>query len=82
MDPPEANLLRLSSEKARSQLGWHSRWSLAQAVDRTVAWFRAYEADPRSAREACLADIAAYAASAAASPTSCEDLTPVPSPEQ
>jgi CDP-glucose 4,6-dehydratase len=59
-DPPEANLLRISSAKARRELGWHSRWTLTEACGRIVDWYRRYDADPSAAREACLADITAY----------------------
>lgn len=59
-DPHEANILRLSSAKARQHLGWRSRWTTEQAIDRTVAWYRRYETDRRAAREACLTDLAGY----------------------
>jgi CDP-glucose 4,6-dehydratase len=59
-DPHEANVLRLSSTRARKELGWRSRWSTSEAVDRTVGWYRQYYSDPTTARAACLADIAAY----------------------
>jgi CDP-glucose 4,6-dehydratase len=61
-DPPEAGILRLSIERARRDLGWRPRWRLADAVSRTVAWYRQYTADPVGARAACIADIAAYVA--------------------
>jgi CDP-glucose 4,6-dehydratase len=59
-DPPEANLLRLSSGRARNYLGWHSVWDIDEVVERTVGWYRRYELDPSSARAACLDDIATY----------------------
>jgi CDP-glucose 4,6-dehydratase len=59
-DPREANVLRLSSAKAAQELGWQSRWGIAEVVDSTVGWYQRYESDPTSARDACLADIAAY----------------------
>jgi CDP-glucose 4,6-dehydratase len=59
-DPPEAKLLRLSSDSARRELGWRGQWCIGEAVERTVAWYRRYESDAASARAACLADIAAY----------------------
>lgn len=37
----EAGMLRLDSTLARTQLGWSPRWSLEEAVGRTVAWRRA-----------------------------------------
>ncbi len=39
--PHEAGLLMLDSTKARRQLQWHPRWSVGQAVQETVAWYRA-----------------------------------------
>jgi CDP-glucose 4,6-dehydratase len=38
----EAGLLRLSSEKAIVQLGWQPRWTLAETIERTVEWYRAF----------------------------------------
>jgi len=58
----EAVTLRLSDAAARSQLGWHSRWRLDEAIAHTVDWWRRYAEDPRSARAATLADIDAYEA--------------------
>lgn len=40
--PHEAGLLRLDSANARGELGWRPRWPLDQAVERTVAWQRAW----------------------------------------
>lgn len=59
-DPPEAATLRLSIDRTVSELGWSPRWRLDEAVRRTVAWHRLFDADPASARAACLADIDAY----------------------
>lgn len=42
--PHEAGLLALDSAKARRLLGWCPRWTLAQALDRTVAWHSAWRA--------------------------------------
>lgn len=36
----EAGLLAVSSDKARALLGWSPRWSVAQAIDNSVAWYR------------------------------------------
>lgn len=41
--PHEANYLKLDCSKARARLGWHGRWNLEQALDKIVAWYRAYE---------------------------------------
>ncbi|MBI1202285.1 MAG: CDP-glucose 4,6-dehydratase [Rhodopseudomonas sp.] len=37
---PEAQLLMLSSDKAKTVLGWRPRWSFEEAVDQTTAWYR------------------------------------------
>ncbi len=55
----EAGWLALEIAKARAQLGIHPRWSLAEAVTRTMAWYRSQHAGA-DARELCEADIAAY----------------------
>lgn len=41
-NPHEAGLLHLDSTLARSQLGWRPRWSVRQALERTVAWQKAW----------------------------------------
>ncbi|WP_020145248.1 CDP-glucose 4,6-dehydratase [Terracoccus sp. 273MFTsu3.1] len=40
--PHEATYLRLDVSKARRQLGWGPRWSLADALTHVVAWQRAW----------------------------------------
>ncbi len=44
VQPHEAGLLSLDSTKARVQLGWRPRWSLEQALARTLDWHRAWQA--------------------------------------
>ncbi|MFT3735693.1 MAG: CDP-glucose 4,6-dehydratase [Rhodocyclaceae bacterium] len=39
--PHEAGVLKLDCAKARSQLGWTPRWTLAQTIDYIVAWHKA-----------------------------------------
>ena len=39
--PHEARLLRLDASKARERLHWKPRWSVREAVNRTVEWHRA-----------------------------------------
>jgi CDP-glucose 4,6-dehydratase len=41
--PHEATFLRLDSSLARTGLGWHPRWNLAQALDQTLAWHGAWK---------------------------------------
>jgi CDP-glucose 4,6-dehydratase len=38
----EDSMLRLDSTKARQVLGWHPKWGLTKAVDRTITWYKAY----------------------------------------
>ena len=40
----EARYLKLDSSRARSLLGWRPRWGLGEALDATVAWYRALHA--------------------------------------
>jgi CDP-glucose 4,6-dehydratase len=63
--PPEAGHLRLDSGKAQKKLGWRPRWALDQALERTVAWTRSYEASA-DMRKVCRAEIDEYMASAVA----------------
>ena len=42
--PYEARLLEVDSAKARTLLGWQPRWRLAQALDRTIDWYKAFYA--------------------------------------
>jgi CDP-glucose 4,6-dehydratase len=39
--PHEAMLLRLDCTKARERLSWRPGWGLGEALERTVAWYRA-----------------------------------------
>ncbi len=41
--PHEAQLLLLDAEKARSELEWRPRYTLAEAITETVAWYRALQ---------------------------------------
>ena len=40
--PYEARLLEVDSSRARAVLGWTPRWRLADGLDRTVGWYRAF----------------------------------------
>ena len=57
--PHEAAHLMLEIAKARAVLNVTPRLPLKQAIEWTMAWYRAY-GDGASARELCLADIAKY----------------------
>ncbi len=41
--PHEAGLLALDSSQARARLGWRPRWSLQQAIERTLDWHQAWQ---------------------------------------
>lgn len=57
--PHEAGHLTLETARAAHALGVRPRWSLLEAVQRTMAWYRAL-GDGGHARELCLADLLAY----------------------
>lgn len=60
VQPHEANYLKLDISKARAGLGWQPRWSLGEALDRIVAWQRAWQAGT-DMRNWCQEEIASYA---------------------
>lgn len=62
--PHEAGLLALDASRARQSLGVRPRWPLAEAVRRSMAWYRA-QAEGADARALCLADIGDYEHAAA-----------------
>lgn len=39
--PHEAGMLRLAIDKAMARLDWRPRWRFEEAIDRTVAWYKA-----------------------------------------
>jgi CDP-glucose 4,6-dehydratase len=52
---------RLNIRKALTLLGWRPRWTVEEAVRRTVRWYKTfYEAPQRDMQPYCLADIEAY----------------------
>lgn len=57
--PHEARFLKLDIAKAREQLGWEPRWTLARTLEMIVDWHKTFlgGADMRSH---CLAEINAY----------------------
>jgi CDP-glucose 4,6-dehydratase len=38
----ETHVLKLDSSKARSRLGWHTQWTLPEALLKTTQWYTAY----------------------------------------
>jgi len=61
----EAQQLKIDSSKAKVELGWHPRWRVAQALDRTIEWHLAWR-QGRDVRGLCLKQIEAYEQAAAA----------------
>jgi CDP-glucose 4,6-dehydratase len=59
--PHEAGMLMLEVDKARNVLGVLPRWSLAEATQRTMQWYR-QQLQGSDARLLCLTDIASYEA--------------------
>jgi CDP-glucose 4,6-dehydratase len=57
--PPEAHSLHLDSAKARAALGWLPLWNLDTALEATVRWYKAYEAN-RHIRAVTIDQIRAY----------------------
>jgi len=60
--PHEAQVLRLSIDKAVAELGWRPRWRSPEAIRRAALWYKAHLATPDAMRAACLEEIDAYAA--------------------
>jgi CDP-glucose 4,6-dehydratase len=62
-NPHEANLLMLSADKAKLQLGWVPHWTFEQAIDATVDWYRAVGdgKDPVAVTDRQIADFVASA---------------------
>lgn len=59
--PHEAEDLKLDSSKARRRLGWQPRWSVEQAMEQAVSWYKRQSAG-EAAEELCLEQIRAYSA--------------------
>lgn len=56
----EAQILRLSIDKAIWQLGWKPGWDVHETIRRTVEWYRAWLDGRQSLRDIGLQQIAAY----------------------
>jgi CDP-glucose 4,6-dehydratase len=62
--PKEAAVLRLAIDKAVARLGWRPRWRVAEAAERTAAWYRHHAKQGGDMAEQCRADIRAYVGAA------------------
>jgi CDP-glucose 4,6-dehydratase len=60
----EARVLKLDSTRARERLVWRPSWTLEQALDATVGWYRAFRSGDDT-RQLALAQIAAFEAEGA-----------------
>jgi CDP-glucose 4,6-dehydratase len=60
-DPHEAGRLSLDSALARTELGWRPRWSLQEALKRTVTWYQVRE-QGADMKAVSLGEILAYEA--------------------
>lgn len=58
--PHEAHSLRLDSSKARIRLGWAPQLNIEEALEWTVAWYKAYQRDPSSITEITKSQINDY----------------------
>jgi CDP-glucose 4,6-dehydratase len=61
--PHESGYLMLDSDKAQRRLDWRPRWTLAAALDKTIAWHRAWRQGAEM-RGMTLGQIAEYVESA------------------
>ncbi len=43
--PHEANFLKLDCSKVKSVFGWHPRWHIEEAIEKTIEWSKAYLAN-------------------------------------
>lgn len=59
LQPHEAQILRLDSSKARSDLNWQPKWSLETALDMTVEWYMGW-LQKQSTLEISLSQIREY----------------------
>ncbi len=55
----EASLLKLDCSKAKSKLGWKSKWSLEIAISQIIDWQRAFM-DGKNMQEICMSQINQY----------------------
>ncbi|AJP74813.1 CDP-glucose 4,6-dehydratase (plasmid) [Sphingomonas hengshuiensis] len=65
--PHEARYLKLDISKARAGLGWQPRWSLGEALERIVAWHRAWLSGA-DMHAYCLSELERFAAASPSVP--------------
>ena len=58
-EKPEASYLSLDSSKAQSKLGWQPRFTIHEAIQHTVTWYRS-AFKPKEAYKLCLEQITNY----------------------
>ncbi|WP_201986345.1 CDP-glucose 4,6-dehydratase [Hymenobacter rubidus] len=58
--PHEAGLLKLDISKATNELRWHPKYKAAEAIARTLVWYKAFSQDRTVARQLVHEDIMAY----------------------
>ena len=63
VQPHEAHMLCLDCTKANIELGWRPRYTVAEALEQTTAWYRAWaeNPDPAHMRQVTLDQISTYA---------------------
>lgn len=59
-EPREANILRLSIDKALWRLGWQPAWNIHETLRQTAHWYKKYLKEPESITEVCLEQISEY----------------------
>lgn len=57
--PHEAKYLKLDCSKAKVELNWNPRWTVAQAIEKVVSWIKAYEKG-KEMKSYCLKQIMEY----------------------
>ena len=59
-EPREANILRLSIDKALWRLGWKPAWNIDETLRQTALWYQTYINEPQSIHALNLEQISAY----------------------
>ena len=74
-DPHEANILRLSIDKAIWQLNWRPGWDVHETLRQTVGWYRKFHRGNDAMREVSLKQIELYESAIGWSPCSPADIS-------